>query len=184
MRRLVTALIGVCVVGAVILAFTDKMTRGPIAEEKRREVVRSLIAVLPPHNNHPEEDLYQVTPEGESEVTIYRARMRGDWVGSALAVTAPDGYAGNIDVMVGVDVAGSISGVAILAHAETPGLGDKIVSDHDWLPTFRGRTLQNTRWGVKKDGGDVDQFTGATITPRAVTGSVKRALEICRALCR
>ncbi len=184
MNRLVVALMGVCIAGAVILALTDKFTKGPIAEEKRREMVRSLVAVLPPHNNHPEEDSFEVTPEGGKTINIFRAKQHGAWVGSALMVTAPDGYSGNIDVMVGIDRGGAITGVAILSHAETPGLGDKILTDKTWLPWFRGRNLENTRWAVKKDGGDVDEFTGATITPRAVTGAIHRALKICVEFCR
>ncbi|MBI5137358.1 MAG: RnfABCDGE type electron transport complex subunit G [Nitrospirae bacterium] len=183
MTRLVLALMVVCVIGAVILAGTDRITQGPIAEQKRREIVRSLDSVLPPHSNAPDQDTRVIRPEGGKEMTLYLARRDGAWVGTAMVVTAPDGYSGNIDVMVGIDRAGAIAGVAILAHAETPGLGDKIITDPRWLPALRGRTLDNTHWAVKKDGGDVDQFTGATITPRAVTGAVRRALEICREYC-
>jgi len=184
MNRLVVALLAVCVAAAVVLALTDRITQGPIAEEQRREVVRSLNSVLPPHTNQPDRDTRRVTPAGSPPVTLYLAKQRDLWVGTALAVTAPDGYSGNIDLMVGVDRAGNLTGVAVLAHAETPGLGDRIVHDPNWLPSFRGRSLTNTRWAVKKDGGDIDQFTGATITPRAVVGAVKRALEICRDFCR
>jgi len=183
-NRMVLALMGVCVAAAVVLAVTDRVTRGPIAEQQRREVVRSLDSVLPPHTNQPDRDTRRVTPDGGSPVTLYLARQGEDWVGTALKVTAPDGYAGAIDLMVGVDRRGVLTGVAVLAHAETPGLGDRITSDPDWLPAFRGRSLTNTRWAVKKDGGDIDQFTGATITPRAVTDAVRRALEICRDFCR
>lgn len=181
---MVAALMGVCVVAAVVLAFTDRVTRGPIAEQKRREVVRALDAVLPPHTNAPDQDTRRVTPERGGPVTLHLARQGERWVGTALRVTAPDGYSGNIEVMVGVDRQGVLTGVAILSHAETPGLGDQITEDPDWLPAFRGRSLANTRWAVKKDGGDIDQFTGATITPRAVVGAVRRALEICRTFCR
>lgn len=184
MNRMVAALLGVCVAAAVVLAVTDRVTRERIIEEQRREVVRSLDAVLPPHTNQPDRDTRRVTPEGGAPVTLYLARQRDRWVGTALQVTAPDGYAGDIRLMVGVDRQGVLTGVAVLAHAETPGLGDRIVTDRSWLPAFRGRSLENTRWAVKKDGGDIDQFTGATITPRAVVGAVRRALEICRAFCR
>lgn len=184
MTRMVAALMAVCIAGAVVLAFTDRITSGPIAEAKRQEVVRSLGAVLPPHNNHPDQDTLQVTLDDGAPLTLYQARMQGEWVGTAVPVTAPDGYSGNIDIMVGVSRAGAITGVAVLAHAETPGLGDRMVTDLAWLPSFRGRTLDNTRWAVKKDGGDIDQFTGATITPRAVVNAVRRALEVCEKFCR
>jgi len=183
MKRLVIALMGICIAGAVILAVTDLITAGPIAEQKRREVVRSLDSVLPPHSNSPDQDVREVTLDGGESITFYIAKQHGAPVGTAMMVTAPDGYSGNIDVMVGIDQNGILAGVAILSHAETPGLGDKITTDPNWLPWFRTRTLDNTHWAVKKDGGDVDQFTGATITPRAVTGAVMRALEICRQYC-
>ena len=145
--------------------------------------MRVLDSVLPPHSNSPDQDPHEVTLDSGESITFYIAKKHGAPVGTAMMVTAPDGYSGNIDVMVGIDRDGALSGVAILSHAETPGLGDKITTDTNWLPWFRARTLDNTHWAVKKDGGDVDQFTGATITPRAVTGAVKRALEICRQYC-
>lgn len=184
MTRMVAALVGVCIVAAVVLAVTDRVTREPIAEQRRQEVVRALAAVLPPHTNHADRDTRQVTPDGGEPITLHLAKWDGQWVGTALKVTAPDGYSGNIEVMVGVDRKGALTGVAILSHAETPGLGDRVTKDPDWLPSFRGRTLENTRWAVKKDGGDIDQFTGATITPRAVVNAVHRALEVCLTFCR
>ncbi|MDH4229506.1 MAG: RnfABCDGE type electron transport complex subunit G [Nitrospirota bacterium] len=184
MNRMTVVLMAVCVIGAVVLAVTDRLTSGPIADQKRRELVRSLGAVLPPHTNSADQDTRQVTGDDGRSYTLYLARMQGEWVGTAVPVTAPDGYSGNIDILVGVDRAGEITGVAVLAHAETPGLGDRVVTDPTWLPRLRGRTLDNTHWAVRKDGGDIDQFTGATITPRAVTNAVHRALEVCARFCR
>lgn len=184
MNRLALSLMAVCVAAALVLAVTDRLTRGPIAEQKRQEVLRSLASVLPPHTNDPDRDTRAVRLDSGEDVTLYLARQGEDWVGTALEVTARDGYSGDIDVMVGVDRRGVLTGVAILAHAETPGLGDGILKHRDWLPSFRGRSLSNTRWAVKKDGGDIDQFTGATISPRAVVGAVHRALEVCDRFCR
>ncbi|MFQ5509174.1 MAG: RnfABCDGE type electron transport complex subunit G [Leptospirillia bacterium] len=184
MSRMAMTLMAVCIVGAVILAFVNRVTEGPIAEEKRREVLRALDSVLPPHTNSPDQDTREITTDDGKVITLYLARQRDRVVGTALQVTAPDGYSGNIGVMVGVDNNGSILGVRILSHAETPGLGDKMVTDSTWLPAFRGRNLANTEWAVKKDGGDIDQFTGATITPRAVVGAVKQGLEVCAKFCR
>ena len=94
---------------------------------------------------------------------------------------APDGYSGNIALIVGVDIAGNISGVRVTAHKETPGLGDKIdLKKHDWILGFNGLSLGNPpagQWAVRKDGGQFDAFTGATITPRAVVGQIARMLE-------
>jgi Na+-translocating ferredoxin:NAD+ oxidoreductase subunit G len=111
--------------------------------------------------------------------TFYRSRLQGELTGIAFAVTAPDGYSGNIDIMVGVDPQGTVTGVAILRHAETPGLGDKIAFPA-YTDSFRGQHLDGADWRVKKDGGDFDQLTGATISPRAVVGAIRGGLEFFR----
>jgi electron transport complex protein RnfG len=115
----------------------------------------------------------------EQKGTFYRGRHGGQLSGIAFQVTAPDGYGGNIDIMVGVDPQGTVTGVAILKHGETPGLGDKIARP-DFTGRFIGKGLDNADWRVKKDGGDFDQLTGATISPRAVVGAIRRGLEFFR----
>ncbi|MDF1762774.1 MAG: electron transport complex subunit RsxG [Oleibacter sp.] len=111
---------------------------------------------------------------------IFRARKDGKITAVILPVVAPEGYTANIDLIVGVNRDGSIAGVRVVAHKETPGLGDKIEArKSDWITKFVGKSLSNPEqdlWAVKKDGGEFDQFTGATITPRAVVIAVKRAL--------
>lgn len=113
-------------------------------------------------------------------VTVYRASKQGNPVAGLFIVSAPDGYSGSIRMVVGVRADQSLAGVRVLAHKETPGLGDKIdAGKNDWVLGFNGKSLQNpalTGWAVRKDGGEFDQFTGATITPRAVVGAVKRTL--------
>jgi electron transport complex protein RnfG len=113
---------------------------------------------------------------------IYRARQDGEPNGAVLEATAPDGYGGNIALIVGVDMQGKVQGVRVVPpHNETPGLGDKIeTKKSDWIYGFNGLSLGNPAdagWAVKKDGGQFDSFTGATITPRAVVGAVHRALQ-------
>jgi electron transport complex protein RnfG len=94
---------------------------------------------------------------------------------------APNGYSGNIYILVGVLPNGHISGVRVLKHRETPGLGDKIeLRKADWILSFNGKNLTEDnaeRWAVKRDRGEFDQFTGATITPRAVVGAVRNTLH-------
>ena len=115
------------------------------------------------------------------EVTVYRATKQGVPVAALFIVTAPDGYSGKIRMVVGVRADQTLAGVRVLEQHETPGLGDKIDADkHDWILGFTDKSLQNptpNQWAVRKDGGEFDQFTGATITPRAVVGAVKRTLE-------
>ncbi len=118
---------------------------------------------------------------GNTAATIYIARSQTEMVAAIFETIAPDGYSGSIRMLVGINVAGNLTGVRILEHRETPGLGDTIDQYHsDYLEVFPGKSLQNPvghRWAVKKDGGDFDQLTGATITPRAVIKAIKRCLD-------
>ena len=102
-----------------------------------------------------------------------------------LPATAPDGYSGSIDLVVGINVDGSIAGVRALSHRETPGLGDKVdIKKSDWILGFNTRSLADplpAQWKVKKDKGVFDQFTGATITPRAVVAATLRVLQFAQA---
>ena len=92
-----------------------------------------------------------------------------------------EGYSGPINLLVAVNVDGTLSGVRVVSHKETPGLGDKIETNKDdWILGFVGKSLSNPSealWKVRKDGGEFDQFTGATITPRAVVNAVREVLK-------
>ncbi|WP_211829424.1 electron transport complex subunit RsxG [Kistimonas asteriae] len=98
-----------------------------------------------------------------------------------LPVVAPDGYSGRINLLVGIYADGRISGVRVITHKETPGLGDSIDTRiSDWILGFNGKSINHPAgegWAVRKDGGEFDQFTGATITPRAVVAAVRRSLD-------
>ena len=111
---------------------------------------------------------------------MYRARLRGEPVAAIFRSIAPDGYSGKIHLLVGVYIDGSLAGVRVVKHAETPGLGDAVeIRKSSWIEDFAGKSLTNPsqdRWRVKRDGGDFDQFTGATITPRAVVAAVRNTL--------
>jgi electron transport complex protein RnfG len=117
--------------------------------------------------------------------TIYRARRNGRPVAAVIQTVAPDGYRGPIELLVAVAADGSLLGVQVLRHNETPGLGDAFETrEAGWLEAFRGLSLERPpqhRWTVRKDGGDFAAFTGATITPRAIVKGVRRALEFYRA---
>jgi len=175
---LITALAG------LILSVVESVTRAPIAEQRRLETVRALKAVLPDLDNAPDADTV-VLPAGTDkkgrpvERTFYRGRKGGRLTGIAFKVIAPEGYSGNIEIMVGVTPERRVSGIAILSHAETPGLGAKII-EPQFRDQFKGKGLDNADWRVKKDGGQFDQITGATISPRAVVKAVKQGLEFLR----
>ncbi len=113
---------------------------------------------------------------------VQRARRKDRDVALILETVAPDGYRGPIQLLVAVNRDGSVSGVRVTAHDETPDLGGNIDADKsDWITRFSDRSLGNTpleRWAVRRDGGDFDQFAGATVTPRAVIEAVSRTLQL------
>ncbi|MCP5204655.1 MAG: electron transport complex subunit RsxG [Pseudomonadales bacterium] len=180
------ALFAVCT--TVLISGTYLLTRDRIALEKRHAEERALLEIVPRdrHDNSMLDDVIPVGPAAAGlklaeDKRIYLARQNGEVVTAIIPVTAPDGYTGAIDLVVGVNRDGSIAGVRVLSHRETPGLGDKIdLKKTDWILGFDGRSLGNpepARWAVRKDKGDFDQFTGATITPRAVVAATLRGLQ-------
>jgi electron transport complex protein RnfG len=184
MLRLALVLTLITAGAGLILSMVEAVTREPIAEQRRQEMLRALQAVLPPADNSPDEDTVELVvgqdKRGRDVMRkFFRGRKDGQLSGLAFKVVAPDGYSGNIDVMVGIDPSGTVVGIEILSHNETPGLGDKIAFP-EYKKTFAGKNLDNADWRVKKDGGEFDQITGATISPRAVVGAVRKGLEFYR----
>lgn len=179
-------LAGFAVAGSLLLSLTEAGTKDQIIANERDYLISSLNQVLPPaqHDNDLLHDTRLLTaPDAfgtEQPVTVYRGRQQGKPVAALFTVVAPDGYSGAIKLLVGVRWDGSLAGVRAVSHRETPGLGDAVeVSRSDWIKGFAGLSIGNPpepQWRVKKDGGAFDQFTGATITPRAVVKAVKKAL--------
>jgi len=179
-------LAGFAIAGTGLVALTYTATQGRIAANEQAALLANLNALVPPerYDNDVTEDYIQViAPEflGTSEpVTIYRAYRGTQPVALFATPTAPDGYSGPIKLLIGVYADGTLAGVRVLRHKETPGLGDAIeIERSDWIRTFEDRSLGNPplkHWQVRKDGGVFDQFTGATITPRAVVQAVKKFL--------
>jgi electron transport complex protein RnfG len=174
------------IVGTGLVAMTHEATAERILQNEREALLKTLHQLVPPerHDNDLFADLtHVVAPEwlGTARpVPVYRARMDGQPVAAVLAPVAPDGYGGPIRLLVAVNRDGSLAGVRVLNHRETPGLGDKIEAErYDWIRQFAGLSLKRpvaNRWTVRKDGGAFDQFTGATITPRAVVKGVRETL--------
>lgn len=180
------------VLTTLLIASTYLSTRDRIALEKRHAEEKALLQIVPRerHDNSMLDETIPVGPEAaglglREGKRIYIARQQGEVVAAIIPATAPDGYTGAIDLIVGVNNDGSIAGVRALAHRETPGLGDKVdIRKSDWVLGFNGRSLTNpdlSGWAVKKDRGVFDQFTGATITPRAVVAATLRALQFADA---
>lgn len=173
-------------VASLLLGFGDLATRGSIERRQAEDLRATLEQVLPSrlYDNdllHDARTIVDAVDHGLGETSVYLARKAGEVSAVAFKVSAAGGYSGPIALVMGLDRDGVVLGVRAIAHAETPGLGDKIERNKsDWIHSFDGRSLANTvaeRWRVKKDGGDFDQFAGATITPRAVVGGVQAGLK-------
>ncbi|GAB6054584.1 electron transport complex subunit RsxG [Magnetospira thiophila] len=168
--------------GAALLAGGDLSTRDAIAQRQAEDLKASLTQVLPPESH--DNDLLAeplVLSFDEGPLTVYRGTRQGQVTGLAFAQIGR-GYAGDIRLILGLNPDGRILGVRVLAHQETPGLGDRIErAKDDWILDFDGRSLDHPPdhdWKVKKDGGLFDQFSGATITPRAVVAAVHGGLTL------
>jgi len=172
-----------CLGFGVLLAVTNRLTAADIAARALEDRQVSLSQVLPDaiHDNNPVTDTVTLTDAEGRPLTVYRARAQGQVIGVAYEIHGP-GYAGQIRLMLGVGADGRVLGVSVLAHKETPGLGDKIETrKSDWILRFTHLTLGHPpreKWQVRKDGGEFDQFTGATITPRGVVAAVRDGLEL------
>jgi len=169
--KLLVVLAGVCVVAGLILSFVNEATTDARAYQDRLEMLNALNMVLPEHDNEPDKDIMDV-----SDVSYYVSRLKGSINGIAFITSTEKGYGGLIKIIVGVKPYGEIIGIGILQQKETPGLGAKI-EDAWFRDQYKGKTLAVANWAVKKDGGDFDQISGATISPRAVTAAVKDGLE-------
>jgi len=176
--RMVIALLVVAVLSTAFLGVTNMLTHKPIAQAERQALMDALMQVLPSHSNDPIQDTKQLLLAHQKQATtFFLSRDKQHHINAvAWETVAPDGYNGSIRILMAVHPDGSLNAVRITHQQETPGLGDGIMNLH-WLGEFVGKSLTNTRWAVKKDGGDFDQFTGATITPRAVVKAVKKGLQ-------
>ena len=171
-----------CLGFGLLLAATNKVTETDIAARALEDRQNSLSQVIPEgiHDNNLATDTITMQDTEGREITVYRATRAGQVTGVAYEIFGT-GYAGQIKLMLGVDAQGKVLGVRVLAHKETPGLGDKIeVKKTDWITRFTGLFLGDPpveKWKVKKDGGQFDQFAGATITPRGVVKAIREGLE-------
>lgn len=166
-----------------LTAVVNTVTKPTIAHQTAMQQKVLLDQVVPPelYDNHIQQECYIVSNPALGNTSphhLYLARKGGKPVAVAVETTAPDGYSGNIQMIVGASFTGTVYGTRVVEHHETPGLGDKIeLRISDWINSFNGKQVtgaDDSQFAVKKDGGEFDQFTGATITPRAVVNAVKR----------
>ena len=171
-----------CLGFGLMLAVTDRLTEKDIVARALEDRLNSLSQVIPEsiHDNNLVTDAIVMKDAQGNEITVYRATQSGKVTGLAYEIFG-SGYAGKIKLMLGIDAEGKVLGVRVLAHKETPGLGDKIETKKgDWILRFTGLSIGNPpveKWKVKKDGGQFDQFAGATITPRGVVKAIREGLE-------
>lgn len=171
------------ITAAFLLGVIDRQTSAQIACNKEALLIDRLSQVLPREsfNNDLLNDSILLDIGLAEPITVYRARNNGKPVAAIFSSYTPKGYSGRIELLISINTARQITGVRATQHRETPGLGDKIEADRNpWILQFAGLSLDNPttkQWAVKKDGGQFDQFTGATITPRAVVAAIKLALE-------
>lgn len=169
-----------------LVAYTHRLTAGRIEQNEQEYLEQSLQPVLGDllYDNELSASVIAIDPPhelpGDAPVTVYRVFNDSTPVAALFVVTAADGFTGPIRLLVGIGADGVVSGVRVLEHRETPGLGDLIeASKSNWIHQFEGASLEDPdreRWAIKRDGGDFDQLTGASITPRAVIKAVKETL--------
>lgn len=168
-----------------IVGLVNELTKDQIYIQEQNQLLKTFNQVIDPnrYDNNLPLDCVKISDDllGTSTMqTAYLARNKNAPVAAAITTIAPDGYNGNISLLVAINIDGSISGVRTLKHQETPGLGDKIeIKKNTWITSFADKKLlsnNDSRWAVVKDGGMFDQFTGATITPRAVVKAVKKTV--------
>lgn len=179
---------GFAFLGVLLLVLTNQITKTKIEDNQRTALLESLIAVIDKGSYDNDLISDQTTLDAKpfhskETVTIYRARQQKQPIAAVFVTTSPRGYAGAIKLVVGVRKNLTISGVRVVTHKETPGLGDKMeLSKSQWILGFNHKSLEQpmpAHWKVKKDGGEFDQFTGATITPRAIVQAVRDVLLWC-----
>lgn len=173
---------GVALLVCSLLLVTDNLTAQPIADRQREDLTKLMNQVLPSsdYDNQPLDQKYQQEINGQNFI-FYRARLQKK-VSAIILFTKTSGYSGDIALLIAIKADGELSGVRVLSHTETPGLGDKIEqAKSDWILAFSGLSLTHPEkkgWAVKKEGGQFDAFTGATITPHAVINGVYKTLQL------
>lgn len=177
------------IICTAIVGLVNELTKDEIKEQEQLQLLNTLHSIIEPnrYDNDITRDCVSLSSPllGNSTndkkiQTAYIARQNNQAIAIAMTSTAPDGYNGNIELIIAINMNDTVSGVRVLKHQETPGLGDKVeLRKSNWINSFTGKKLlseNDNRWAVTKDNGIFDQFTGATITPRAVVKAVRKTL--------
>jgi len=174
------------IIGTALVGITHESTAEKIADNERRALLRKLNQILPSdlYDNDLLHSTFTIKADqrlGQNKSsTVYVAKQQEQISAMIFSVIAPKGYSGEIKMLVGTHMDGKLAGVRIVSHKETPGLGDGVeIERSNWVLGFNEKSLEDPEerdWKVKRDGGAFDQFTGATITPRAVVQAVHLCL--------
>lgn len=164
----------ISVVMAIALGFVNEKTKEPIAKGQQAKIVGAIAEVLPTFDNDPSKEAVPV--EGD-KVIIYKATKGGEWVGSAVKTYSPNGFSGDIILMVGFLPDGTIYNISVVEQKETPGLGTKM-AEPKFKNQYNNKHPEKSNLNVKKDGGEIDIITASTITSRAFSEAVYLAYEV------
>lgn len=180
-------LIFFAIIGTAVLASTYFLTHEKIVESEKAEKLKLITQIVPTtlYDNDIMQDTLSIASDpllnNEGTTLAYRARLKGEPSAVVIEAIAPDGYSGKIALILAVKANGELAGVRVVAHKETPGLGDYIeLPKNPWIKNFDNKSREvykDADWKVKKDGGQFDYMAGATITPRAVVKAVNKALQ-------
>lgn len=188
-RRIMGGLIGLLVIAGgttAVVSLVEKATRERIAANQTARTMQVVAEVLPSsgYKNKPREEIYQVAdsliPGSQKPLPTYVASIDKTPVATVLTLEAPDGYIAPIRLLIGINSEGGVVAVRALKHLETPGLGDQIDAEKSaWIAQFNGRKQPDDSLplALRRDGGDLDHISGATITSRAVTNAVSNGLK-------
>ena len=172
--NMVITLFLVAAIAALALGGVYTVTKEPIAIAKQKKLEAAIKSVMPDFDTIVEAKF--IDPEGKDSLTFYFANKNGEQIGAAIKTYTMDGFSGKIELMIGMLDDGTINNTAVLAHKETPGLGDKMdIKKSDFPLQFKGKNPNDFNLKVTKDGGDVDAITAATISSRAFCDAVQRA---------
>lgn len=175
--KLTGVLFLICLISGALLAAVNSATKAPIAKAAMAGKLEAIKQVLPVKKDG-ELDVAPIKiMNSDKEITFYVACDNGKFVGVALECSSNKGYSGEIKIMLGINAAETVQAIAIISQSETPGLGARMV-EPAFKDQFKSKNINTTKWAVKKDQGDIDQITAATISSRAVVDAINNGIKI------
>ena len=174
---MIAALLAVAVLSAAALGYVYQITKEPIARAKDQKTLDAIREVVGTFDNNPfAEKTTIATPDGKSELELYPARENGIVTSVAIKTFSDNGFGGRIELIIGMLMDGTVTGYKFIEQKETPGLGTKI-AESKFADQFIGLNSYHDQFKLKKDGGEIDAVTGATISSRAVIDAVEKAVS-------